>query len=93
MLLLVAVVPSFILLKHKTRGDVNIMNIYAPKGAKVVFNHPTGGRTHEQETAKKYLDVGATYSIERTEVSDFHTRVHLQEVAGVTFNSVYFDDA
>lgn len=69
------------------------MNIDADEGAKVVFNHPNAGYPHHQETAREHLEVGATYTVERTEVDFSHTDVYLQEVEGVAFNSVHFDDA
>ena len=69
------------------------MNDYASKGARVVFSHPDAGYPHHQETANEHLEVGATYTVERTKVGGFHTDVYLQEADGVAFNSVHFDDA
>ena len=69
------------------------MNIYAVKGSKVIFNSPTAGYTHHQETAAKHLTVDETYTVEKTKVSGWHTDVYLQEIPGVAFNSVMFKDA
>jgi len=68
------------------------MNIYAKHGAKVVFAYPDNGYDHDIETAKKHLVVGKTYTIDHTDVYDWHTDVWLIEVPGVRFNSVHFQD-
>lgn len=68
------------------------MDIYAKKGHRVVFSNPESGYQHHQNTAKEYLKVGKTYTINKTEVSNYHTDVYLEEVPGVAFNSVLFED-
>lgn len=67
-------------------------NIYASKGAKVVFSHPDTGYLHHQETAKEHLTLGKTYTVEETQIDSFHTDVFLQEIPEVAFNSVLFED-
>ena len=67
------------------------MNIHAKKGTKVVFSNPSAGYDPDQETARKYLTVGETYTVERTEIHDWCTYVFLEEVPGVAFNSVIFE--
>ena len=68
------------------------MNICAKKGDKVVFRSPDGGNLGEQERAKKHLVLNMVYTVEKTRIYGFHTDVYLQEVKGVAFNSVQFDD-
>ena len=68
------------------------MNIYAKRGTKVVFAYPTAGYDPDQEQAKTYLEVGKTYTVERTEVHSWITYVYLMEVPGQRFNSVMFDE-
>ena len=72
---------------------MNMMNIYAQKGDKVVVSSLTAGYENEQETVKKHLKLGNTYTVEETKVHSFYTDVFLQEVPGVRFNSVFFKDA
>lgn len=68
------------------------MNIYAPKGHKVVFLNK-GGLTHHKEYAlEKGLIEGNIYTVEKTDVDNFHTDVFLQEVESHGFNSVLFEN-
>ncbi len=71
---------------------MSIMDIHSRKGTKVVFCNPDSGYEYDQELAKEYLTVGKTYTVNHTEVYDWYTRVCLEEVPGITFNSVLFDD-
>ena len=68
------------------------MNIHAKKGDKVIYKHPNSGYKHHQETARKHLVLNQVYTVERTEVGDWHTDVYLQEVPGIAFNSAHFED-
>lgn len=68
------------------------MNIHAKKGELVVFTHPDAGYDSHQEKARKFLEEGKTYTVERTVVDAWHTDVYLQEVPGEAFNSVHFSD-
>ena len=69
------------------------MNIYAKTGHKVKCVTLDAGYKSDQETAKKYLEIGKEYIVERTEVDSWHTDVWLQEFPDVKFNSVFFEDA
>jgi hypothetical protein len=69
------------------------VNVYAVKGAKVVCTHPERGFAIHQEAALKHLDLGHTYTVQRTVSSMLYTRVWLQEVPLVEFNAIQFDDA
>lgn len=69
------------------------MNIYALKGDKVVCNTLDNGYEHDRNVARKYLNIGHTYTIVKTEVHEWHTDVWLHEFPNVIFNSVFFIDA
>tara|TARA_R110000868_G_scaffold320909_12_gene581952 strand:+ start:176 stop:385 length:210 start_codon:yes stop_codon:yes gene_type:complete len=68
------------------------MNIYAKHGDKVVCDTLDAGYKNDQEVASKYLKKGERYTIEETNVADWHTNVYLQEFPGIKFNSVFFED-
>jgi hypothetical protein len=68
------------------------MNIRAKKGTKVVFSNPNAGYPEQVALAAKHLKAGTTYTVERTEVFDWHTDVYLQEVPDTGFNSCFFEE-
>lgn len=68
------------------------MNIYAKEGDKVVCSTLDGGYKSDQETAEKYLVIGTEYTIEYTDVDNWHTDVYLGEFPGINFNSVFFEN-
>ena len=68
------------------------MNIESKKGDKVVFTGE-GGYDNENEYARKHLVVGYTYTVDYTIIGGFDTRVILEELSELKFNSVMFDDA
>ncbi|MEL1246321.1 hypothetical protein AAEO56_18760 [Flavobacterium sp. DGU11] len=68
------------------------MNIYALKGHKVRCSDLDNGYEYQQEIARRHLVLGEVYTIDKTEVGSSSTKVMLQEVPGVFFNSVFFDD-
>lgn len=68
------------------------MNIYAPRGAKVVFLNQNG-YDHDLEHARSCgLVEGHTYTVDRTVVHSWITDVYLQEFPDIPFNSVMFRD-
>ena len=71
------------------------MNIYAKSGHKVVVTEEGMRSGYEPHIAiaKQYLTVGKVYTVDRTVVDNYHTDVFLQEIPGVAFNSVHFEDA
>lgn len=69
------------------------MNIYALKGHKVICKTLSAGYESDQETAKKYLEIGEIYTIKSTTVHSWKTDVYLQEFPNVKFNSVFFEDS
>lgn len=66
-----------------------LMDIYSEEGTKVEYTG-TGGYEHHKRHANKFLVVGNTYTVDRTDVSDWYTDVYLKEVPGESFNSVHF---
>lgn len=44
------------------------------------------------ESNAKLLKLGETYTIEKTEVHSWHTKVFLKEFPGVEFNSAWFEE-
>lgn len=71
----------------------NYMDIYAPKGTKVRFIETSKeavqwGNDHDPEGI---LIRGGIYTIEKTEVHNWHTKVILQEYPEFKFNSSHFD--
>ena len=66
------------------------MDIYSKLGTRVRFAFPNAGYPHHQADAREYLNEGEEYTVERTEVSSYHTDVYLGEIPGVAFNSVMF---
>jgi len=67
----------------------NSMDIYSEPETRVRYTGH-GGYDHDKRHANKFLTVDAIYTIERTEVGDWHTDVFLKEVPGEVFNSVHF---
>ncbi len=66
------------------------MDILSPPGTKVVFEPPKNGYSHEQELARKHLEIGGTYTVERVAAGDSSSEVFLCEVPGIAFNTVLF---
>lgn len=71
-----------------------IMSCYAVPGTKVRFAYPNNGYEYQQETAAKYLTIGAVYTVHHTSVGGFSTSVWLEEIGidTVSFNSVMFEE-
>lgn len=65
------------------------MNIYSQEGDKVkVVQKSYGGWFYNIEA----LVMGVVYTVEKTEVHTWHTKVYLKEFPGLYFNSVCFED-
>ena len=69
------------------------IRIYGKPGRKIVFAHPQAGNRADQEIAKKYLEVGKTYTVKKTIIDTWITFVYLEEVSEIGFNSRMFDEA
>lgn len=67
------------------------MDIYSPKGSKVIFNN-VKGHDYDLEHARKYLKEGQEYTVDFTDVSSWSTNVYLEEFPDIAFNSVMFND-
>jgi len=70
------------------------MEIYALEGHKVMVTEDTKshGHDHDKEAVKEHLEVGKVYTVQRTYVSGYSTKVTLKELPDVRFNSVNFKD-
>ena len=72
--------------------DNSWMNIYALKGHKVKCVSLESPYEYQTERAKKYLEIGKEYTVEKTEVCSSSTNVILQEIPEIEFNSTLFED-
>ena len=72
-----------------------MMNIYAKDGDWVVVTKESieNGTIADKEHAKKNLRVGQIYTVHRTEVASWSSRVYLKEFPLTSFNTVNFKDA
>lgn len=68
------------------------MSIEAKKGDKIIFAYPDAGYEPDQLNAKKYLKINQVYTVFKTKISHWHTKVWLKEVPDIPFNSVLFKD-
>jgi hypothetical protein len=70
------------------------MNIWALEGHRVTVTEETAkyGDEFDQKQVEDNLKVGETYTVEFTIVGGFSTEVKLQELDGILFNSVNFED-
>jgi hypothetical protein len=69
------------------------MDIYAKKGVKVKFildREPLSWGVDNNNA--KYLTLNQSYTIERTDVHSWHTKVYLQEIPNIPFSSIWFDE-
>jgi len=70
-----------------------VMDIYAPNRTKVIFT----GASEAQENwgghaSHDVLEEGHVYTVDRTEVHSWHTKVFLQEYPDKSFNSTCFEE-
>jgi hypothetical protein len=68
------------------------MRIDTEPGERVVFKYPTHGYESDQKLATKYLQENEEYTVSAIEVGNWRTDVTFDEVPGVQFNSVLFDN-
>lgn len=66
------------------------MDIWAESGTRVRFSYPNAGYPSDVRKAASLLTVENIYTVDGTVVDSEGTRVFLQEVPGVSFNSVQF---
>jgi len=69
------------------------MKIDAPKGTKVKYIRPSDSiaRYGGNDNPEGILKVGKTYTVDRTEIHSWHTKVYLEEYPGKKFNSNHFE--
>jgi hypothetical protein len=72
--------------------DSHTMNIYATPGTRIVFKYPNNGHPDDRDRVMLALQVGQTYTVQKTSVGDWSSSVTLTEVPGVAFNTVMFDN-
>jgi len=68
------------------------MDIETRIGAKIKFSYPENGYGSTRETVDAYLSKGKTYTVERINIGGWSTSVYLEEVPGIGFNSVLFEN-
>jgi len=68
------------------------MNIYAIKKHKVKCITVDSAYVNERELNKQHLVPGQEYTVDKTVVGSWFTQVFLEEIPGVSFNSVIFED-
>jgi len=68
------------------------MEIYALKGHQIICDDLDVGYDYHKEIAKKYLELGKIYTVEKTQVESSSTTVILKEIPGIEFNSTCFED-
>lgn len=68
------------------------MNINAQEGQKIKYSNPYNGVPQDQAKARKYLKLNEVYTIAHMSLDDYCSEVCVEEVAGVWFNTVMFED-
>jgi len=66
------------------------MSIYSEEDDLVVYKYPNNGYDHDQQTARKYLNIDQVYTVDFTDVHSSSTDVYLKDFPNVSFNSVQF---
>ena len=71
----------------------NYMDIHSPRGTKVKFIETNKESVNwgANDDPEPFLIRGEIYTVERTEVHSWHTKVILQEHPKLKFNSSHFD--
>ena len=68
------------------------MDIYAKEGTRIRCSTLDGGYDHHKKVAERHLELNEVYTVDHTDVDNWHTDVYLKEFPGVAFNSVFFED-
>jgi len=71
------------------------MDIYSKPGSKVVFiggHDKTSINWGSHDDPSELLTIGSEYTVARTEVHSYHTKVFLEGLEGKSFNSVWFEN-
>lgn len=65
--------------------------LYSPEDLPVRFVRPENGYDNDQERARRYLQAGNVYTIDRAEIGGSWSFFYLKEFPGVAFNTVQFE--
>ena len=68
------------------------MNIFAGKGDLIRYQYEEFGYPHDRELCKQHLTLGEVYTVEKTSVRSDSSRVWLQEIPNIAFNTANFED-
>ena len=68
------------------------IDIHSPKGTKIRFVVPDPLTWGVDANNAKRLILGEIYTVEKTEIHSWHTKLYLQEVPGIPFSTVWFDE-
>jgi predicted nucleic-acid-binding protein len=68
------------------------VNIYAQEGCKVRFLNRNGYEMDREKALDCELIEDEIYTVDHTDVGNWHTNVYLKEVPDIPFNSVMFED-
>lgn len=68
------------------------MDIYSTPGSKIKFDPKDNGWPYQNEEARKRLEVGSIYTVDRIEVGSWMSYVYIEEYPGYGFNTVLFED-
>jgi len=68
------------------------MSIESEQGEKVKFIETYPFTWGVDKENANYLKLGNIYTVDRTEIHSFHTKVYLLEVPNIPFNSVWFEE-
>ena len=68
------------------------MELFTPENKKVRFSFPKNGYDHDTKYSLEHLQVGAIYTVHKTNVHDFSSSIELKELPGKTFNLIQFEN-
>lgn len=69
------------------------MDIYSKENTKITVTKDSikNGYSSVEKHARKFLEVGKTYTVKDTEVDNWNTIVYIKEIPDEKFNSVSFE--
>ena len=73
----------------KMRTKVNVFQLRP--GDIAEFNSPKNGFFYDIKVAAQHLTKGKSYIVAKKEVHNWHTKIWLEEIPDVQFNSCFFD--
>lgn len=72
--------------------EYNSMDIFSPKGTKIVFS-AGGGVDSDIIKGNKFLEIGKEYTVSKVKVSDWFSFVTLEEFPDEEFNTAMFTNS